>query len=291
MMGTGSSLGGKALPNVRNVLLITGASNDLVLSAAALGGATGTASLSFATVVPEPEALEADRLRDWRQQAWGTPEPPKDPETWGDPAYGELGCRFVTAVAPPEVWLEAIARRFPSLAFDLIYQAVDGAYAGRTARRRGELASYDWLDPELDYDLPRELAAPAETLSGSLTLDDVTSYADPIAFTIEQLDEWGRGLTLPSDRALFAFSLWLFDLGDLETGDDWTHYYGPLTDWAIRDVGAELRTWVESTMARALEIAAWQGPERALDTVLETRVLVEVFPTTVEGWYRIPPVG
>lgn len=275
---------------VRNVLLASGSSADLGAVGPLLAGTKEGGVLDFAATVLEPEVGDREALAQWRQRAWGTPAPPEAATAWGEAAGGELGYRFFTRVAPPEQWLEAVAKIVPTVDFDLIYQAVDGSFAGRTAWRSGELAAYDWLDPTLDYDVPSPLGPALDAMSGPVDLDDGAGYSEPIGFTSERAGDWASALVAEAGPVLFAFSLWLLDPGDVEAGDAWRPYYGPLTDWTVRPAAASVAEWVERTMARAFEVATAQGPPRTPHAELETRVIVEVFPASAEGWYRIPPV-
>lgn len=113
--------------------MIAGSPEGLTEAALALRAGDPSDGLNLSAAVPEPARLDDPAAREWRQQNWGTPAPPFDVTMWGDPAQHELGHRFRTEVAPPETWLEAVAKRFPDLAFDLVYQADDHGFAGRTA--------------------------------------------------------------------------------------------------------------------------------------------------------------
>lgn len=212
--------------------------------------------------------------------------PPDQTTIEGDPGDGEVFFRFVTVEAPAETWLELLGRGHPTVTLTLIYQALDHSFAGRTVWEKGELAAYDWFDPALDYDMPDDLVEPIDLRAGAVNLDDEETYAEPIEFVLQMLDEMAEALPDAGNAVAWVY-LDLADPGDYEQLDEWTPYFGPMTDWGVVDLsGEQLFAWVEEMLRRAFKYAAENGPDRRTDFEAETTVVVHVYPASAEGWFR-----
>lgn len=205
----------------------------------------------------------------------------------GAPEAEEVWLRFFTRESPAEVWLEPIGRSHTGVTSTLIYQALDRGFAGRTVWQDGELSAYDWFDPALDYDMPSDLVDPMDLRAGAVNLDEEATYPESIEFVLQQVDEMAEAMPDGVNRALVWFYLDLSDPGDYEQLDEWTPYFGPMTDWAVVDLqGDALFEWVEGALHRAFKQAAENGPQREDGLELETTVLVHLYPSEAEGWFR-----
>ena len=104
---------------------------DFIAAARAVTAEDGDAPemLDFDRHVPMPPELLEDRnpppgvfpaWHTWRRAHWGTKWNAVDSTLEGDPAGGSVTYGLMTANAPPDIWLDRVAKRYPVLRFALV---------------------------------------------------------------------------------------------------------------------------------------------------------------------------
>jgi len=107
--------------------------------------------LSFAVLVPEPEAAASDAealsaaRSSWRRRHWGTTVDPRTARMRGDEHPGGVDFEFETP-EPPLAWVSALAAAHPLARLHLLFDCPDEPRAGEviyingSERRRSEVA-------------------------------------------------------------------------------------------------------------------------------------------------------
>ena len=102
--------------------------------------------LSLEKAFPTPSEMVGDNdIKDgvmpawynWRVENWGTKWDVFDVFPWEQDKYGNFVIRFFSAWSPPLAWLEGVAKKFPSLSFELTYADEGGGFVGE-AEAQGE---------------------------------------------------------------------------------------------------------------------------------------------------------
>jgi len=136
-----------------NRLFIAGASEQVEAALADLDRSGEREGLSFAALLPEPEALTEgvgagldSRKAAWRREHWGSTSDPLSAERRGQPSQGGIDVEFQTD-GPPLPWAEALARAHPLLEVRLLYDCADDQRAGMATFSAGRFVGYSEVVP------------------------------------------------------------------------------------------------------------------------------------------------
>ena len=151
----------------------------------------GMGALTFEYAVPDPDETE---MPDWCLEHWGTDRNAyESSQDTGN--EGQIRFTFLTAWAPPETFVQAVATQFPASTFHLEYLEVDAGIGGELIYNNGDLIwegqdGGEMLQRKLHFgwgvdDIARDLAYDPDELAEMLDDDDETFPAEILTALME----------------------------------------------------------------------------------------------------------